>query len=116
MLRGGIEIRNRSLHPVRPPDRRSALRYLWWLIICQRRRIAAGSLLGSAWMVCLTLPPYLLSRAIDEGLQPGRWPALAGWVAALLGVGVLNAWLAIMRHRTMTRVRLDAAFLGTRSP
>lgn len=92
------------------PDRRSALRYLWWLIICQRRRIAAGALLGSAWMVCLTLPPYLLSRAIDDGLEPGRWSALAGWVAALLGVGVLNAWLAIMRHRTMTRVRLDAVF------
>ncbi|MFF1648184.1 ABC transporter transmembrane domain-containing protein [Streptomyces sp. NPDC058240] len=66
-------------------------------------------------MVCLTLPPYLLSRAIDDGLQPGRWPALVGWVAALLGVGVLNAWLAIMRHRTMTRVRLDAAFRSVRA-
>ncbi|MGW1409347.1 ABC transporter transmembrane domain-containing protein [Streptomyces sp. NPDC002403] len=91
------------------------MRYLWWLIVCQRRRVAAGSLLGSAWMVCLTLPPYLLSRAIDDGLQPGRWSALAGWVAALLGVGVLNAWLAIMRHRTMTRVRLDAAFRSVRA-
>ncbi|WP_371096062.1 ABC transporter transmembrane domain-containing protein [Streptomyces sanglieri] len=66
-------------------------------------------------MVCLALPPYLLSRAIDDGLQPGRWPVLAGWVAALLGVGVLNAWLAIMRHRTMTRVRLDAAFRSVRA-
>ncbi|MGQ7752238.1 ABC transporter transmembrane domain-containing protein [Streptomyces sp. WC2508] len=66
-------------------------------------------------MVCLTLPPYLLSRAIDDGLQPGRWPVLAGWVAALLGVGVLDAWLAIMRHRTMTRVRLDAAFRSVRA-
>ncbi|TWF91736.1 ABC-type multidrug transport system fused ATPase/permease subunit [Streptomyces brevispora] len=92
------------------PDCRSALRYLWWLITSQRRRIAAGALLGSFWMVCLTLPPYLLSRAIDDGLEPGQWSALAGWVAALLGVGVLNAWLAIMRHRTMTRVRMDAAF------
>ncbi|NED86488.1 ABC transporter ATP-binding protein [Streptomyces sp. SID11233] len=92
------------------PDCRSALRYLWWLVTSQRHRIAAGALLGSAWMVCLTLPPYLLSRAIDDGLEPGRWSALAGWVAALLGVGVLNAWLAIMRHRTMTRVRMDAAF------
>uniref|UniRef100_A0AAU3H836 ABC transporter ATP-binding protein/permease n=1 Tax=Streptomyces sp. NBC_01401 TaxID=2903854 RepID=A0AAU3H836_9ACTN len=92
------------------PDRRGPLRYLWWLITSQRRRIAAGALLGSAWMVCLTLPPYLLSRAIDDGLEPGRGGALAGWVAALLGVGVLNAWLAIMRHRTMTRVRLDAVF------
>ncbi|WP_326668521.1 ABC transporter ATP-binding protein [Streptomyces sp. NBC_01257] len=92
------------------PDCRGPARYIWWLISCQRRRIAAGALLGSAWMVCLTLPPYLLSRAIDDGLEQGRESALAGWVAALLGVGVLNAWLSIMRHRTMTRVRLDAAF------
>ncbi|MER5279558.1 ABC transporter ATP-binding protein [Streptomyces sp. NPDC002809] len=92
------------------PDCRGAARYLWWLIACQRRRIAAGALLGSAWMAGLTLPPYLLSRAIDDGLEPGRESALAGWVAALLGAGVLNAWLGIMRHRTMTRVRLDAAF------
>ncbi|MET8173528.1 ABC transporter ATP-binding protein [Streptomyces clavifer] len=61
-------------------------------------------------MVCLTLPPYLLSRAIDDGLERGQWSVLVGWVAALLAVGVLNAWLAIMRHRTMTRVRMDAAF------
>ncbi|MBB6437666.1 ABC transporter transmembrane domain-containing protein [Streptomyces candidus] len=92
------------------PDCRSPLRYLWWLVTRQPRRITAGALLGSAWMVCLTLPPYLLSRAIDDGLEPGRWPVLVGWVAALFGVGVLNAWLAIMRHRTMTRVRLDAVF------
>lgn len=59
-------------------------------------------------MVCLTLPPYVLSRAIDEGLRPGSRSALVGWAAALFGVGVLNAWLAIMRHRTMTRIRLDA--------
>ncbi|MEU3825721.1 ATP-binding cassette domain-containing protein [Streptomyces sp. SID486] len=92
------------------PDHRSAPRYLWWLVTSQRRRIAAGALFGSAWMLCLALPPYLLSRAIDDGLEPGRWTALVGWVAALVGVGVLNAWLAIMRHRTMTRVRIDASF------
>lgn len=92
------------------PDHRSAPRYLWWLVTSQRRRIAAGALFGSAWMLCLALPPYLLSRAIDDGLEPGRWTALVGWVAALMGVGMLNAWLAIMRHRTMTRVRIDASF------
>ncbi|MFB9631707.1 ABC transporter ATP-binding protein [Nonomuraea helvata] len=92
------------------PDCRSAGRYLWWLVTSQRGRIAAGAVLGSAWMVCMTLPPYILSRAIDDGLTPGRWDALAGWVGAVVGIGVLNAWLAIMRHRTMTRVRMDAAF------
>ncbi|MEV1177539.1 ABC transporter transmembrane domain-containing protein, partial [Nonomuraea sp. NPDC049784] len=92
------------------PDCRSAGRYLWWLVTSQRGRIAVGAILGTAWMVCLTLPPYVLSRAIDDGLTPGRWDVLAWWVGAVLGIGVLNAWLAIMRHRTMTRVRMDAAF------
>lgn len=96
------------------PDLRSPGRYLWWLVTRQWRRVAAGALLGSSWMICLTLPPYLLSRAIDGGLQPGGRSALVGWVAALVGVGVLNAWLAIMRHRTMTRVRLDGAFRTVR--
>ncbi|MFI8933317.1 ABC transporter transmembrane domain-containing protein [Streptomyces sp. NPDC053474] len=96
------------------PDCRSAARYLWWLITSQRRRVAVGALLGSAWMVCLALPPYLLSRAIDDGLERGQLSVLTGWVAALVGVGVLNAWLAVMRHRTMTKVRMDAAFRSVR--
>ncbi|SEG94303.1 ABC-type multidrug transport system, ATPase and permease component [Nonomuraea solani] len=83
---------------------------MWWLVTSQPGRVLAGAFLGTAWMVCLTLPPYFLSRAIDDGLAPGHWPALAGWAGAVLGVGGLNAWLAIMRHRTMTRVRMDAVF------
>ncbi|QEV16506.1 ABC transporter transmembrane domain-containing protein [Streptomyces alboniger] len=96
------------------PDRRGPARYLWWLTVSQRRRVAAGALLGSAWMIGLTLPPYLLSRAIDDGLRTGDQRTLVGWAAALLGIGVLNAWLAIMRHRTMTRIRLDAYFRTVR--
>ncbi|MFG2096549.1 ABC transporter ATP-binding protein [Streptomyces sp. NPDC048612] len=96
------------------PDRRSAGRYLWWLVVRQRGRAAAGATYGSLWMVGLMLPPYVLSRAIDEGLVPGRLPVLLGWVAVLLAVGVANAWLAVMRHRTMTRIRMDATFRTVR--
>ncbi|WP_369211642.1 ABC transporter ATP-binding protein [Streptomyces flavofungini] len=96
------------------PDRRGPARYLWWVTASQPKRVALGSLLGSAWMVGLTLPPYVLSRAIDDGLRPGDQGALIGWTAALLGVGVLDAWLGIMRHRTMTRIRLDAYFRTVR--
>jgi ABC-type multidrug transport system fused ATPase/permease subunit len=92
------------------PDQRGAGWYLWWLIVSQRRRIAAAATLSVAWMVGLTLSPYLLSRAIDQGLRPGGSAALVGWSAALLGLGVVDAWLSIMRHRTMTRVRMDASF------
>ncbi|MEE4545136.1 ABC transporter ATP-binding protein [Streptomyces sp. V4-01] len=92
------------------PDRRSPARYLWWLLSSQRLRAATGALLGTVWMVLLTLAPYVLSRAIDDGLRPGDMAALSGWTAVLLGLGGFNAWVSIMRHRTMTRLRMDATF------
>ena len=84
--------------------------YLFWLISCQRGRVARAMFFGSAWMVGLTIPPYALRMAIDHGLQPGRADTLALWVGVLLVVAGLTAWLAIMRHRTLTWVRMDAAF------
>lgn len=92
------------------PDVRGGWRYLWWLVRCQPGRSVAGALLGSSWMVLLAATPYLMAKAIDEGLEPGDWRALAGWCFALFAVGSFNAWLSIMRHRTMTRVRMDANF------
>ena len=65
------------------PDRRGGGRYLWWLVRCQPGRSLAAAVLGSVWMVLLAATPYLLSRAIDDGLEPGDFPALAGWTAAL---------------------------------
>lgn len=92
------------------PDCRGGARYLLWLVRCQPGRSLAGAVLGSAWMVLLAATPYLLSRAIDQGLEPGDYPALAGSTAALFAVGAFNGWVSIMRHRTMTRVRMDANF------
>ncbi|WP_425840528.1 ABC transporter transmembrane domain-containing protein [Streptomyces fractus] len=96
------------------PELRGPARYLGWLIARQRGRVAAGALFGSLWMVGLALPPYVLSRAVDDGLRAGDTGALYGWCGVLLALGAVNAWLAIMRHRTMTRVRLDATYRTTR--
>ncbi|MBR8639557.1 ABC transporter ATP-binding protein [Streptomyces tuirus] len=92
------------------PDHRSGARYLWWLVTRQPGRCAAGAMFGSVWMVLLAATPYLMSRAIDDGLEPGDMSALAAWSGALFAVGAFNAWLGTMRHRTMTRVRMDANF------
>ncbi|MGW5123982.1 ABC transporter transmembrane domain-containing protein [Streptomyces sp. NPDC004069] len=91
-------------------DRRSGPRYLWWLVTRQPGRSVAGAVFGSIWMVLLAATPYLMAKAIDEGLEPGDMGALAGWTTLLFLVGAFNAWLSIMRHRTMTRVRMDANF------
>lgn len=95
--------------PTTPSDsaRRGPARYFWWLIACQPRRVAAGAFYGNAWMIILTFAPYALSRAIDDGLVRGDVNALLIWTAALLGAGVLDAWIGILRHRTMSRVRMD---------
>lgn len=93
-----------------PRDIRGPAWFLLWLVTSQRGRIAAGATLGTLWTVGLAIPPYLLSRAINDGLRANGTGALLGWVAALLGIGVVNAALAIARHRTMTRVRMDASF------
>ncbi|MCT7351084.1 ABC transporter ATP-binding protein/permease [Streptomyces sp. 15-116A] len=92
------------------PDCRSGWRYLWWLVRRQPGRCAAGAVYGTVCMVLLAATPYLMSRAVDEGLEQGDMGALAVWSGALFAVGAFNAWLSIMRHRTMTRVRMDAHF------
>jgi len=95
-------------------DRTTPLGYLWWLLVRQWRRALLGALLGISWMVGLAVAPYLLSLAVDRGLGSGRTGPLLGWAAAVFLAGVLNAGLAIMRHRTMTKIRIDAATRSVR--
>ncbi|WP_206686209.1 ABC transporter transmembrane domain-containing protein [Kribbella qitaiheensis] len=101
--------------PPKPGDLTSSLRFLFWLARSQPRRIATGAMFGSCWMVGLTVPPWVLSRAVDEGLVAGETAALVRWALVLLVVSVLTALLAIGRHRTMTKVRMDASFRSVRA-
>ncbi|KQX80000.1 ABC transporter ATP-binding protein [Streptomyces sp. Root1310] len=96
------------------PDSRGGWAYLAWLVRCQPWRALAGAVLASVWMVLMAVAPYLLSKAVDDGLEPGDTTALAGWTAALFAVGAFNAWVSIMRHRTMTRVRMDGYLRTTK--
>jgi ABC-type multidrug transport system fused ATPase/permease subunit len=91
-------------------DLRGPGRFLWWLVASQRWRVLLAAVLGTLWMLGLVLPPYVLSLAIDDGLQPRKFSALVGWVLVLLALGVVNAYVAVMRHRTLTKVRMDGAF------
>ncbi|MEU4400490.1 ABC transporter ATP-binding protein [Micromonospora orduensis] len=84
------------------------MRYLWWLVRCQPGRVLRGSLLGTAWMVGLAARPYLISRAVDDGLRARDTGALVFWVAAIIVAGMALSYLGIMRHRTMTFIREDA--------
>jgi ABC-type multidrug transport system fused ATPase/permease subunit len=93
-----------------PRDVRSPVSLLWWLIRSQMPRIFAATALGTIWMVGLALTPYLVARAINDGVRPHDRAALFGWVGLLLLLGVATAVIAILRHRTLTKVRMDATF------
>ncbi|NYF60126.1 ABC-type multidrug transport system fused ATPase/permease subunit [Micromonospora purpureochromogenes] len=90
------------------PDTRGPLRYLWWLVRCQPWRVLRGSLIGTAWMIGLSVRPWLIARAVDDGLRAHDNRALWLWVAAIVVAGVGLSYLGIMRHRTMTFIREDA--------
>ncbi|TCC55305.1 ABC transporter ATP-binding protein [Kribbella pittospori] len=96
-------------------DLTSPWRFLFWLTRSQSRRVATGALLGTLWMVGLAVPPWVLSRAVDDGLVAGDTAALVWWALLLLVVSVLNALVGIARHRTMTKIRMDASFRSVRA-
>ena len=88
---------------------RGPARYLWWLGVRLKGRVALGAMYGSLWFASLAFTPYLLSQAVDRGLSPRRPATLIAWTAAVLLVGTASAGLGIMRHRSMTKLRLAAA-------
>lgn len=95
------------------PECRSPWHYLWWLVRMQRGRVLLGSLWSTLWMCALMLPPYFLQQAIDQGLGKRDTDALLLWAAATLVTGAGIAWLGILRHRTMTLVRVDGSYRTT---
>jgi len=92
------------------PDARGGLRYLLWLVRKQPGRVCLGVLFGSTWMLILVVPPFLVSHAIDDGLRAKDMAALGLWVGLLVLAGMANSGIGILRHRTMTFIRLDAGF------
>jgi ABC-type multidrug transport system fused ATPase/permease subunit len=92
------------------PDSRGPGRYLWWLVTSQPWRVLRGALWGTLWMSALMLEPYLIRGAINDGLVAGDRGALVWWSAAMAAVGLASAGIGLLRHRTMTFVRMDAAY------
>ena len=90
-------------------DIRGPAHYLWWLGVQLKGRVLLGAVFGSLWFASLAFTPYLLSQAIDRGLGPRQAGPLLAWTAAVLLTGTSSAVLGILRHRSMTRLRLAAA-------
>ncbi|MGO4301743.1 ABC transporter ATP-binding protein [Leifsonia sp. RAF41] len=86
--------------PTRPTEAHlsSVPRFLLWQAARQPASLTGGVLFGVVWMLCQAVWPYLLGRAVDEGVS-GDPTRLWVWCGALLGVAVVQALSGMLRHR-----------------
>jgi ABC-type multidrug transport system fused ATPase/permease subunit len=92
------------------PDTRSPARFLLWVGRHQLGTLAAGVLFGILWMVSQALMPYTIGRAVEDGIVDSNNRALALWTLLLLGLGAMQAFAGIMRHRMAVWNWLQASF------
>lgn len=71
----------------------------------QRRTVAAGVASGILWMAALASVPFVISRAVDDGIVNGDRGRLVGWLFLLAGLAIVQAvgggarhWLACRLH------------------
>jgi ABC-type multidrug transport system fused ATPase/permease subunit len=92
------------------PDTRSPTRFLLWVGRLQLGTLLLGMTFGIVWMLAQALLPWVLGRAVDEGIATGDSRALLAWSAALLGLGVVQAVAGTLRHRVAVSNWLQASF------
>jgi ABC-type multidrug transport system fused ATPase/permease subunit len=81
-----------------------------WVARTQRRSLLGGIALGIVWMLSQALMPAVIGRAIDEGITAKDVPALCTWAGVLFGLGVLQAFSGVTRHRFAVFNWLAAAY------
>ncbi len=92
------------------PDTRSPTRFLLWVGRQQLGTLALGMTFGIIWMLAQALLPWVLGRAVDEGLTTGDSRALLAWAAALFGLGAIQAAAGTLRHRVAVSNWLQSGF------
>jgi ABC-type multidrug transport system fused ATPase/permease subunit len=103
-------VRPRHLDDPGPADSRGPGSFLWWLARHQWQTLAAGVVWGVVWMCCQAVLPALIGWTIDHGLVARDRSVLVWMSLALLGLGLLQATSAILRHRCAVSNWLTAAY------
>ena len=100
--------------PTSPPELRSPSRFLLWHLRHQAPVIACASLMGVLWQLPLTVGPWLVGRAVDEGILDRSVAATLQWSGLLLLVTIVGAVFGIAMHTLVVRSWLIALY-GTTS-
>jgi ATP-binding cassette subfamily B protein len=77
--------------------RRSAWRFLGWLIGTQRKGVLLLVLAGLSWQGAAIFTPVVAAHAVDA-IVAGNRPGLYWWVAAVVLIGAIEATAGGLRH------------------
>jgi ABC-type bacteriocin/lantibiotic exporter with double-glycine peptidase domain len=92
------------------PDTRSPGAFLRWHLGQQPGVIAAATFVGFLWQLPLTLGPWLVGRAVDEGILAGSPSELLVWAGLLGVVTVIGAVFGMVMHTLVVRSWLIALY------
>lgn len=96
------------------PDTRGPARFLIWLLGRQGDVLVVGSIFTIGWMLPGTVGPFLIGRAVDQGIDDGSMRALLGWAALLFLVIIVAATAGIFGHTLAIRGWLLASYRVTK--
>ncbi|ROR73622.1 ABC transporter ATP-binding protein [Bogoriella caseilytica] len=102
-----------SGHPGHPPLTRPS-RYLAWLAGRQKGLLSFALIMAIIEAASLAAVPFLLGRALDDGLESGLSAELLISVAWLVGIGILGAAAAAVGHIGEIGAWLNGAFRTSR--
>ncbi|GAA1342426.1 ABC transporter ATP-binding protein [Arthrobacter roseus] len=92
----------------------SPARYLLWLASHQKSTLLIGTGFGIVWMLTQAFVPFVIGRAIDDGIVGSDIGQLAQWVLLLIGLVVVQVLAGMMRHRAAISNWMQAVFKSMR--
>jgi len=95
------------------PDLRGPWLFLLRVVRLQGGTVALGATYGVVWMAAQALAPFVLGRAVDQGLAAGDGGALLRWALVLVGLGLVQAATSVLRHRCAVSNYLQATYRTT---
>lgn len=96
------------------PDLRTPGALLRWQMRQQRSVIATAMFVGVLWQLPLTLGPWLVGKAVDQGILGRSADATLSWAGLLLVVTLIGAVFGIAMHTFIVRSWLIALYGTTK--
>jgi ABC-type multidrug transport system fused ATPase/permease subunit len=105
-----VTVRSLPFSDVGTPPLTSPMAFLLWQARQQIDVLSMSIFLGVLAFLSQAVTPYVLGRALDEGLEKGLGRELLGWAGIMLAAGVIQIVAGGIGHRYDVQNWLRAAF------